>query len=251
MHVTGQREQSAHLPPRWFIRLFWAVQRAVYSVTRGRFGLQTATADRQGMLRLRTVGRRTGEERMAILGYFEDGADLVTMAMNGWADAEPAWWLNLQAHPDATVDLPWWVARRPRTCSGQGRAAAPVGEVGRIRQGSRRLCGPPLTRDRGRHPVAPTGVGSPARTSSMSKAMEMNTNREVAVTTRKPGMSPSPWSPSGGSPSFRSSIERFDSEWAIRDRSPGIKPARRRCRYKPVLGRLSIRRELTARDLGY
>jgi hypothetical protein len=21
------------------------------------------------------------------------------MAMNGWADAEPAWWLNLQAHP--------------------------------------------------------------------------------------------------------------------------------------------------------
>jgi len=106
MHVTGQRQKTARLPPRWFIRLFWAVQRAVYSVTRGGFGLQTATADRQGMLRLRTVGRRTGEERMAILGYFEDGADLVTMAMNGWADAEPAWWLNLQAHPDVTVDLP-------------------------------------------------------------------------------------------------------------------------------------------------
>ena len=27
------------------------------------------------------------------------------MAMNGWGDAEPAWWLNLQAHPDATADL--------------------------------------------------------------------------------------------------------------------------------------------------
>jgi Domain of unknown function (DUF385). len=25
------------------------------------------------------------------------------MAMNGWGAAEPAWWLNLQAHPDATV----------------------------------------------------------------------------------------------------------------------------------------------------
>ena len=58
------------------------------------------------MLRLRTVGRRSGEERVAILGYFEDGPDLVTMAMNGWADAEPAWWLNLQAQPDVTVDLP-------------------------------------------------------------------------------------------------------------------------------------------------
>lgn len=27
------------------------------------------------------------------------------MAMNGWADGEPAWWLNLQAHPDASVEL--------------------------------------------------------------------------------------------------------------------------------------------------
>jgi len=106
MDVTGQREQSPRLPPRWFIRTFWVVQRALYSVTRGRLGLRTATADRWGMLRLRTVGRRSGEERTAILGYFEDGPDLVTMAMNGWADAEPAWWLNLQAHPDVTVDVP-------------------------------------------------------------------------------------------------------------------------------------------------
>lgn len=94
------------LPPRWFIRLFWVAQRAVYSVTRGRLGLRTATADRWGMMRLHTVGRRTGEERVAILGYFEDGPDLVTMAMNGWANPEPAWWLNLQARPDAIVDLP-------------------------------------------------------------------------------------------------------------------------------------------------
>ena len=98
--------RTPSLPPRWFIRTFWTVQRAVYSVTGGRLGLRTATADRWGMMRLRTVGRRSGKERMAILGYFEDGPDLVTMAMNGWADPEPAWWLNLQAHPDAVVDLP-------------------------------------------------------------------------------------------------------------------------------------------------
>ena len=58
------------------------------------------------MLRLRTMGRRTGAERVAFLGYFEDGRDLVTMAMNGWGDPEPAWWLNLQANPEATVELP-------------------------------------------------------------------------------------------------------------------------------------------------
>ena len=40
-----------------------------------------------------------------ILGYLDDGPNLVTMAMNGWADGEPAWWLNLQAHPEAVVDL--------------------------------------------------------------------------------------------------------------------------------------------------
>jgi deazaflavin-dependent oxidoreductase (nitroreductase family) len=106
MQVTGQRAQSPRLQPRWFIRTFWVLQRALYSVTRGRFGLRTATPDRWGMLRLRTVGRRSGEERTAILGYFEDGTDMVTMAMNGWADPEPAWWLNLQAHPDVSVDLP-------------------------------------------------------------------------------------------------------------------------------------------------
>ena len=104
--MSAASTKSASLPPRWFIRTFWVGQRALYSVTRGRFGLRSARADRWGMLRLRTVGRRTGEERVAILGYVEDGQDLVTMAMNGWADAEPAWWLNLQAQPDTTVDLP-------------------------------------------------------------------------------------------------------------------------------------------------
>jgi len=98
-------KKSPFLPPRLVVRVFWAVHRAIYSITGGRRGLRSPTADRWGMMRLRTVGRRTGEERTAIVGYFEDGPDLVTMAMNGWADAEPAWWLNLQAGPDTIVDL--------------------------------------------------------------------------------------------------------------------------------------------------
>ena len=106
MQVTAQQDQAARLPPRWFIRTFWAAQRAIYSLTRGRVGLRRATSERWGMMRVETIGRRSGKKRTAILGYFEDGPDLVTMAMNGWADAEPAWWLNLQAYPDVTVDLP-------------------------------------------------------------------------------------------------------------------------------------------------
>jgi deazaflavin-dependent oxidoreductase (nitroreductase family) len=106
MDAIDVPQPAPPLQPRWFIRLFWALQRGVYAITGGRFGLRSATADRWGMMRLKTIGRRTGKERTAILGYFEDGPDLVTMAMNGWADPEPAWWLNLQAHPDTTVDLP-------------------------------------------------------------------------------------------------------------------------------------------------
>ena len=56
-------------------------------------------------MRLTTTGRRTGRRRVAILGYYEDGPNLVTMAMNGWMAPEPAWWLNLQANPEATVEL--------------------------------------------------------------------------------------------------------------------------------------------------
>ena len=81
-------------------------------------GLRRPTPNVWGMLRLRTVGRRSGAERIAILGYFEDGPDLVTMAMNGWGDPEPAWWLNLQARPDAVVEL----VDGPRAV--HGRAAA-------------------------------------------------------------------------------------------------------------------------------
>jgi len=103
--LLREPRRAPRLPPRWFIRSFWVLHRALHAVSGGRLGLRSARADRWGMLRLRTVGRRSGEERTAILGYFEDGPDLVTMAMNGWADPEPAWWLNLQAHPDARIDL--------------------------------------------------------------------------------------------------------------------------------------------------
>ena len=99
-------EKPAPYVPRWLVRTIWVLHRAAYSVTGGRFGLRTPTDSRWGMLRMRTVGRRTGRARMAILGYIEDGPNLVIPAMNGWADPEPAWWLNLQANPEATVEMP-------------------------------------------------------------------------------------------------------------------------------------------------
>ena len=100
--VRGKRPR---LPPRWFVRLAWYVHRGLYRWTDGRVGLWRAKGSRWGTLRLTVTGRRTGRDRAVILGYLEDGPNLVTMAMNGWADGEPAWWLNLGERPDASVQL--------------------------------------------------------------------------------------------------------------------------------------------------
>ena len=103
--MTDPSGRSPRLPPRWFIVLAWRVHRALFRVTGGRRGLWRAREGKWGAMRLTSIGRRSGEERSVILGYLEDGPNLVTMAMNGWGAAEPAWWLNLQAHPQARVQL--------------------------------------------------------------------------------------------------------------------------------------------------
>ena len=103
--MNTENQRGAWLPPRWFVRLAWFTHRGVYRVTRGRFGLWRPKPGRWGTLRLTTIGRRTGEDRSVMLGYFEDDPNLVTMAMNGWSDGEPAWWLNLQAHSEARVEI--------------------------------------------------------------------------------------------------------------------------------------------------
>jgi F420H(2)-dependent quinone reductase len=101
-----EAERKPSLPPRWVIRAAWLVHRALYRVTGGRFGLRRPSGKTYGMMRIDTTGRKSGAKRTAILGYYEDGPNLYTLAMNGWGEPEPAWWLNLQAHPDATVELP-------------------------------------------------------------------------------------------------------------------------------------------------
>ena len=119
---TTEKDSSggkARLPPRWFVVTFWHVHRWFVRATRGRKGLWRPRPGKWGALRLTTRGRRSGEPRGVIIGYFEDGPNLVSMAMNGWGAPEPAWWLNLQADPEATVELAGGV-RQQMT----GRAAA-------------------------------------------------------------------------------------------------------------------------------
>lgn len=74
----------------------------LYRATRGLIGHH---AGGLASLLLTTVGRRSGEARTVALTYVPDGRDYVVVASNGGADRHPAWWLNLTARPEATVQV--------------------------------------------------------------------------------------------------------------------------------------------------
>jgi F420H(2)-dependent quinone reductase len=102
---------KTRIPPRWFVVTAWYVHRLIVRASGRRRGLWPPRPGKWGALRLTTRGRRSGEPRSVILGYLEDGPNLIAMAMNGWGAAEPAWWLNLQVHPDSTVELAGGIRR--------------------------------------------------------------------------------------------------------------------------------------------
>jgi F420H(2)-dependent quinone reductase len=110
-------------PPPWFVHRAWRAHRALYRLTGGRVLWTTSNKRGWGALRLTTVGRKSGQERSVIIGYLEDGPDLISIAMNGWDEGHPSWWLNLEAHPDAVVRLADRPPRpvRARLAGGQER----------------------------------------------------------------------------------------------------------------------------------
>ncbi len=122
--MTTDQVQVVANSPRLSVRIAWVGHRALLRLSGGRIGLSRPKAGSKfGMMRLTTVGRRSGQPRVAIIGYYEDGPNLVTLAMNGWADTEPAWWLNLQAQPETVVELKDGPrAVRARVAAGEERA---------------------------------------------------------------------------------------------------------------------------------
>jgi deazaflavin-dependent oxidoreductase (nitroreductase family) len=95
----------------------------LYRISRGRFLWTPSTRRGWGALLLTAIGRTSGQERSVIIGYVEDGANLVALAMNGWDEGDPLWYLNLAAHPDAMVRLAGQPARpvHARQAAGEER----------------------------------------------------------------------------------------------------------------------------------
>lgn len=81
---------------KWVTRL----HASVYRATDGRLGGRMIKSP---VLLLFTAGRRTGKERATPLLYLEDSGNFVIVASGGGPSRHPAWWLNLEANPEARV----------------------------------------------------------------------------------------------------------------------------------------------------
>jgi F420H(2)-dependent quinone reductase len=103
--MDTEAPRPPRLPPPWVKHAAWRVHRALYKLSGGRFLWTPENKRGWGALRLTAIGRKSGQERSVLLGYLDDGPNLVVLAMNGWDEGHPAWWLNLEANPDAVVRL--------------------------------------------------------------------------------------------------------------------------------------------------
>jgi deazaflavin-dependent oxidoreductase (nitroreductase family) len=57
------------------------------------------------LLLLTTTGAKSGEPRTRPLAYLSEGGHIYVFAGNRGAPTNPAWYRNLVAHPDVTVEL--------------------------------------------------------------------------------------------------------------------------------------------------
>jgi len=85
-----------------FARVVTAVHTEAYRRTGGRLG---AKAGKTTMMLLTTTGRRSGQPRTTPLNCIADGDRYLAIASFGGDDRDPQWFKNLQANPEATIQL--------------------------------------------------------------------------------------------------------------------------------------------------
>ena len=84
------------------VKLFWRVHPKLYGLSNGRIGGSIMGLP---VLLLTTTGRKTGQLRTKALRYLPQGEDFVVIASNLGQEHHPAWWLNLKAQPNASVQV--------------------------------------------------------------------------------------------------------------------------------------------------
>jgi F420H(2)-dependent quinone reductase len=105
--MTGnERETSTEQDLSGTARLAWKLGSGAHAgVYRATGGKLFGRMGKSPILLLNTEGRKTGRKRTSPLLYVMDGEDFVIIASKGGAPTHPAWYLNLKANPDATVEV--------------------------------------------------------------------------------------------------------------------------------------------------
>jgi deazaflavin-dependent oxidoreductase (nitroreductase family) len=62
------------------------------------------TGRKHPVILLTTTGAKTGKPRITPLNFSEDNGRLVVIASKGGSSTHPAWFLNLRAHPEVTIE---------------------------------------------------------------------------------------------------------------------------------------------------
>ena len=85
------------------LRRLMGAHARVYRATGGLIGHHFPGAP--PTLLLDHVGAKSGTRRTTPLVYFDDGRNVVVVASKGGHPKHPAWYHNLRAHPDITVQI--------------------------------------------------------------------------------------------------------------------------------------------------
>jgi deazaflavin-dependent oxidoreductase (nitroreductase family) len=102
----AERETSTESDHSGPARLAWKLGSGAHAgVYRATGGKLFGRMGKSPILLLNTVGRKSGKKRTSPLLYAMDGEDFVIIASKGGASAHPAWYLNLMANPEATVEI--------------------------------------------------------------------------------------------------------------------------------------------------
>lgn len=76
----------------------------IFRATGGKWGAKFMRG--APVLLLTTIGRKSGEPKVAPLIYLKDGARLILVASKGGMSHHPLWYRNLEANPQVEVELP-------------------------------------------------------------------------------------------------------------------------------------------------
>jgi deazaflavin-dependent oxidoreductase (nitroreductase family) len=105
MDVTNDKEIIGRRPSKLSTALQNALTKIhtfLYANTNGAIGGRMVNCP---VLLLTTRGRKTNKQRTIPLLYLADGDNVVLVASNGGATKHPTWWLNLQANPEAQIQI--------------------------------------------------------------------------------------------------------------------------------------------------